>query len=81
VNTRPHDQELFDRKKFAANPAYYNRGKDDTNRDPLNISPKMRRAKCCMCSNTMISGERAPMLERNPGETFDTYYCGCYGWD
>lgn len=80
------DIEPFDRKKYGADPRFYNKGKSPEQdssiwRDPLDVQPHLKRAKCGMCSNTMIANDRAPHYVNRPGETFDEYYCGCRGWD
>lgn len=39
----------------------------------------------CMCGNTRPSSERANLafFEHRPNhpEGYDSYYCGCHGWD
>ncbi len=46
-----------------------------------------RKAKCCYCgkianSNGEGSGyKELPFFEYKPNEEYDSYYCGCKGWD
>lgn len=32
-------------------------------------------------SKPQESGRHLPFFEARPNETYDRYYCGCYGWD
>ncbi len=44
-----------------------------------------RRALCCQHKgvvNTPVQSRwELPFFEYRPNEKYDTYYCGCYGWD
>lgn len=40
-----------------------------------------RFAKCSDCSSKVPSKWSLPFFSYSPDEEFDSYYCGCYGWD
>ena len=40
-----------------------------------------RRAKCPYCKGTTPSSTELPFFEHCPSKEFDSYYCGCRGWD
>ena len=40
-----------------------------------------RKAKCTDCGRIVKSNENLPFFKYQPDEEFDTYYCGCWGWD
>ena len=40
-----------------------------------------RQAKCPDCGRTTESRWDLPFFKRNPHSEFDSYYCGCYGWN
>jgi len=43
---------------------------------------KGRMAKCCDCGRlTPSDSNLAFMLSYRPNEKYDSYYCGCKGWD
>lgn len=81
----------LDQTKYAANPEHYNKGPNTgdsfskgthlIHKDPLDKDPDLRRAKCDGCSNTAISRFDLPYFQSKPGETFDLFYCGHFGWD
>lgn len=39
-----------------------------------------RKAQCPYCKRTVQSELTLPFFEHRPGE-YDSYYCGCRGWD
>lgn len=78
-------------QKMSLDPAKYNKGPANGQRmkygsatiyrDPLDKEPEKRRA-LCYCSNTKISSsDTVPFRMPQPDEQFDSYYCGCDGWD
>ena len=40
-----------------------------------------RKAKCYYCGEERKSNYDLPFFEYNEDKEYDTYYCGCYGWD
>ena len=40
-----------------------------------------RKAKCAMCGREKDSDYNLPFFEYRPNEEYDSYYCGCIGWD
>jgi hypothetical protein len=40
-----------------------------------------RQAKCPDCGGTTESRWDLPFFKHNPDRKFDSYYCGCYGWN
>ena len=40
-----------------------------------------RFAKCSDCGHKEPSDMNLPFFEYKPDEEYDSYYCGCYGWD
>lgn len=41
-----------------------------------------RTARCCYgCGSYDNSRPSLPFFEYRPDREYDTYYCGCYGWD
>lgn len=41
-----------------------------------------RQARCCYgCGNVVPSSLGLAFFEHRPGMQFDSYYCGCKGWD
>lgn len=40
-----------------------------------------RIAHCTECSNTRESSWNLPFFLYNEDKDYDSYYCGCYGWD
>mgnify|MGYP007049958236 FL=1 len=40
-----------------------------------------RIAKCCYCSREKASNFSLPFFKYNEGKEYDSYYCGCEGWD
>ena len=40
-----------------------------------------RKAKCYWCGKITESNETLPFFESKPNEDYDSYYCGCGGWD
>jgi len=42
---------------------------------------KKRKAKCDYCKNKKQSALDLPFFEYKPEFDFDSYYCGCRGWD
>jgi hypothetical protein len=58
------------------------------NADPPDVTG--RRARCCYygsrakgrkCTGEEDSHYGLPFFHHRPGEEFDSYYCGCWGWD
>lgn len=43
--------------------------------------PEGREAKCTDCGRSAPSHMRLPFFAVKPNEPFDSYYCGCRGWD
>lgn len=35
----------------------------------------------CSCGKTLPSDFSAPFFEYRPNSDFDSFYCGCWGWD
>jgi hypothetical protein len=42
---------------------------------------KNRKAKCDYCKKTAKSNANLPFFEHKPEQKYDSYYCGCFGWD
>lgn len=40
-----------------------------------------RKAKCAYCGRITESREDLPFFSYRPGHEYDSYYCGCGGWD
>ena len=40
-----------------------------------------RKAKCIWCGQIRESNETLPFFEYKQNSDFDSYYCGCGGWD
>ena len=40
-----------------------------------------RRARCIYCDNVQDSNINLPLFEHRPNCKYDSYYCGCRGWD
>ena len=40
-----------------------------------------RQAKCADCGVTTESSWDLPFFKHNPDREFDSYYCGCWGWN
>ena len=40
-----------------------------------------RKAKCSDCGRISDSRWNLPFFSHNPDKEYDSYYCGCYGWD
>lgn len=40
-----------------------------------------RMAKCEWCGTIITSEWELPFFEYKPNEEFDSFYCGCIGWD
>jgi len=40
-----------------------------------------RQAQCAMCGKVAPSDGELAFFEYRPDEEFDSYYCGCEGWD
>lgn len=40
-----------------------------------------RKAKCCWCGKVTRSSFSLPYFEFKPAKEYDSYYCGCKGWD
>lgn len=43
-----------------------------------------RKAKCCYycsCHNIVDSEPGLPFFKMQPDQEYDSYYCGCEGWD
>lgn len=41
-----------------------------------------RTAKCCYrCGSMESSKPSLPFFEYRPDKEYDSYYCGCFGWD
>lgn len=40
-----------------------------------------RKAKCCYGDKVVNSNWNLPFFEYRPNCEFDSYYCGCFGWD
>lgn len=40
-----------------------------------------RKAKCGECGSMVSSSWNLPFFEYKPDKEYDTYYCGCWGWD
>lgn len=49
----------------------------------LNEKPNLegRIAKCEFCSNERKSDFSLPFFEYKKDKKYDSYYCGCFGWD
>lgn len=44
-------------------------------------SLKGRKAKCAYCGKIKDSDYNLPFFEYRPDREYDSYYCGCGGWD
>jgi hypothetical protein len=42
---------------------------------------KGRKAKCDYCKRIKESSFDLPFFEHKPNDKYDSYYCGCRGWD
>ena len=42
---------------------------------------KGRKAKCSYCGRIEDSKTTLPFFKTQPNEKYDSYYCGCEGWD
>lgn len=40
-----------------------------------------RKAMCSQCGHETVSNENLPFFEYRPNCKYDSYYCGCRGWD
>ena len=40
-----------------------------------------RKAKCSCCGKVVDSKESLPFFEYRPEKEYDSFYCGCWGWD
>lgn len=40
-----------------------------------------RLARCQDCGKIVATDPNLPFFEAKPDKDYDTYYCGCYGWD
>lgn len=49
--------------------------------DDREINLTGREATCTYCGKKQQSDERLAFFEHRPGQRFDKYYCGCFGWD
>lgn len=45
------------------------------------LNTNNRHAKCMNCKNLTLSSFDLAFFEAQPEKIFDSYYCGCYGWD
>lgn len=53
--------------------------------DDFKVDLTGRKAKCWHCGNIVDSSYKLPFFEPkekfNPKSEYDSYYCGCGGWD
>ena len=40
-----------------------------------------RQAKCSYCNHTVNSSAKLAFFKNRPDKQFDSFYCGCRGWD
>lgn len=40
-----------------------------------------RKARCTYCGHETDSRENLPFFEYRPNAEYDSFYCGCGGWD
>ena len=40
-----------------------------------------REARCPDCGSREPSAPSLPFFQHRPDREYDSYYCGCYGWD
>lgn len=41
-----------------------------------------RKAKCSQCGKSIVNSKwELPFFKHRPDREYDTYYCGCWGWD
>ena len=40
-----------------------------------------RKARCTQCGRVTNSNEKLPFFEYRPNCEYDSFYCGCRGWD
>lgn len=45
------------------------------------VSLEGRKAKCNECNCVVDSDTNLAFFEYKPNEEFDSYYCGCKGWE
>lgn len=45
------------------------------------IDLSQRKARCWCCGKVTTSNERLPFFELRLNAPYDSYYCGCDGWD
>ena len=49
--------------------------------ESVEVRPRIRYAKCTQCNTVRpITASFVPLWKEQPGE-FDSFYCGCRGWD
>ncbi len=53
----------------------------DTQDTSKKLNTEKRRAKCIQCALKTESNSGLAFFESKPEKEFDSYYCGCYGWD
>ena len=46
-----------------------------------NFTLQGRKAKCSYCDKIVDSDFGLPFFENRPTKEYDSYYCGCEGWD
>lgn len=44
-------------------------------------NPDGRKAKCYWCGKEVESSFNLPFFKFRPEQEYDSYYCGCGGWD
>lgn len=64
--------------KYDRNLGKYGNCEDFESNDALDG----RIARCCYgCGRNRPSAPSLPFFEYRPDKDYDSYYCGCYGWD
>ena len=50
---------------------------------PAEVLPDLtgRKAKCAYGDSIRDSAVTLPFFEHRPHKDYDSYYCGCHGWD
>lgn len=56
-------------------------GLTDTEVEPIQPDLTGRMAKCEYCKRTKPSSTELAFFSHHPDIEYDSYYCGCRGWD
>jgi hypothetical protein len=56
-----------------------NHGADEVDENPPNLTG--RQAVCCCCPAIVDSNISLPFFESRPDSIYDSFFCGCQGWN